>query len=55
MIISAADSKRWTQIKSLRGRSVERNVLLQRVELREASHLGRCTTKRDKPKQITNE
>lgn len=51
----AADSKRWTQIKSLHGRSVERNVLLQRVELREESLLGHCTTKRDKPKQITND
>ena len=51
----AADSKRWTQIKSQSGRSVERNVLLQTVELREESHLGHCTKKRDKPKQITND
>jgi hypothetical protein len=51
----AADSKRWTQIKSLSGRSVERNLLLQTVELREESLLGHCTKKRDKPKQITND
>jgi hypothetical protein len=45
------------QIKSLSGRSVERNLLLQRVELREESHLGHCTVQRNVTNQnkITND